>query len=95
MGISGSEIFLIFLFILIFFGADKIPEFARMLGKGYREFKKAADEIKSEISADTTDLRKDFDSIKEDLKSTVSDAANPLNEIKNDIKNDLNQPLKP
>jgi len=43
------EIVLILLVILIFFGAKKIPELARGLGKGIREFKDASKEIKSEI----------------------------------------------
>ena len=47
--LGGPEIFLIVLFILIFFGAKKIPELARGLGKGIREFKDATREIKDEI----------------------------------------------
>jgi TatA/E family protein of Tat protein translocase len=85
MGISGSEIFLIFLFILIFFGANKIPEFARMLGKGLREFKKAADDIKSEISQ--SEIQKDLDDIRDGLKQDSSEVRNNLNDIKEDIKN--------
>lgn len=40
---------LIMVVILIFFGANKIPELARGLGKGIREFKDASREIRSEI----------------------------------------------
>ncbi len=47
--LGGPEIFLIVLFVLIFFGAKKIPELARGLGKGIREFKDATREIKDEI----------------------------------------------
>lgn len=46
---GGSEIVLILLLVLIFFGAKKIPELARGLGKGIREFKDATKEIKDEI----------------------------------------------
>lgn len=46
---GGYEILLIMLVILIFFGAKKIPELARGLGKGIREFKDATSEIKDEI----------------------------------------------
>lgn len=48
-GIGGWEIMIILLFVLIFFGASKIPEIARGLGKGIREFKDATKEIKDEI----------------------------------------------
>jgi len=48
-GLGGWEILLILLVLLIFFGAKKIPELARGLGKGIREFKDATREIKEEI----------------------------------------------
>ncbi|WP_078014325.1 twin-arginine translocase TatA/TatE family subunit [Hymenobacter sp. CRA2] len=47
--LGGGEILLIMVVILIFFGANKIPELARGLGKGIREFKDASREIRSEI----------------------------------------------
>ena len=48
-GLGPLEITLIVLVLLIFFGAKKIPELARGLGKGIREFKDATKEIKDEI----------------------------------------------
>ncbi len=48
-GLGGWEILLIVLVLLIFFGAKKIPELAKGLGKGIREFKDATKEIKDEI----------------------------------------------
>ena len=47
---GGWEWILIVLFVLIFFGAKKIPELARGLGKGIREFKDATKEIKKDIT---------------------------------------------
>lgn len=44
-----SELLVIFLIIILLFGAKKIPELARGLGRGIREFKDASKEIKSEI----------------------------------------------
>ncbi|GAB2964205.1 hypothetical protein GCM10027048_36960 [Hymenobacter coalescens] len=49
--LGGGEIMLIMVVILIFFGANKIPELARGLGKGIREFKDASREIRSEIES--------------------------------------------
>ena len=49
--ISGAEIFFIFFVILLVFGADKIPSFARTLAKGIVQVKQATNEIKSEIQA--------------------------------------------
>ncbi len=51
MGNLGTtEILLIVLVVLIFFGAKKIPELAQGLGKGIREFKKATREIESDVN---------------------------------------------
>ena len=43
---GGWEWVIIVLAILVLFGAKKIPEFAKGLGKGVKEFKKAKDDIK-------------------------------------------------
>ncbi|MBC7451843.1 MAG: twin-arginine translocase TatA/TatE family subunit [Cytophagales bacterium] len=50
MGLGGGEIALIMFAVVLLFGAKKIPELARGLGKGIREFKDASSEVKSEIS---------------------------------------------
>jgi sec-independent protein translocase protein TatA len=44
-----GEILLILLFVLIFFGAKKIPELAQGLGKGIREFRKATRDIQEDV----------------------------------------------
>jgi len=59
--LGGPEIFLIVLFVLIFFGAKKIPELARGLGKGIREFKDATREVQTELE----------DSVKEEPKKII------------------------
>jgi sec-independent protein translocase protein TatA len=46
-GIGMQEILLIGMFVLVFFGARKIPEFMKGLGKGVREFKDGIKEMKS------------------------------------------------
>jgi len=51
-GVSSGEIFIIFFVILILFGPKKIPEIARAIGKGMREFKKITDDIKEEMNKD-------------------------------------------
>jgi sec-independent protein translocase protein TatA len=47
--VGGGELMLILVFILVFFGANRIPELARGLGKGMRQFREATNEIRSEI----------------------------------------------
>lgn len=41
-GLGGTEIFLIVIVLLLFFGGKRIPELAKGLGKGIREFKDAS-----------------------------------------------------
>jgi len=48
-GIGTWEILLIFLVALLLFGAKRIPEIAKGLGKGITEFKKAVRDVKDEI----------------------------------------------
>ena len=51
MGSLGpSELLIIFLIVLLLFGSKKLPELARGLGRGIREFQKASREIQNEIT---------------------------------------------
>ena len=55
-GITGGwEWVLIVLAVLILFGSKKIPEFAKGLGKGLKEFKDAKNDIKDTIDSDNKD----------------------------------------
>jgi TatA/E family protein of Tat protein translocase len=63
MGSLGmQELLLIFLVVLLLFGSKRLPELARGLGKGLSEFKKAANDLRSEL--DLSDIEKD---IKKDM----------------------------
>ncbi len=48
---SGGEMIVLLLIIIVMFGGKKIPELAKGLGKGIREFNEAKDGIKSEIES--------------------------------------------
>ena len=52
-GLGPLELGVIFLIILLVFGAKRIPEIAQGLGKGITEFKKAARDVTSEIDSAT------------------------------------------
>ena len=47
--IGMPEMLVIMVVILLLFGSKKLPDLARGIGKGVREFKKAADDVKREI----------------------------------------------
>jgi sec-independent protein translocase protein TatA len=52
--IGTTEILIILFIVLLLFGAKKLPELARGLGKSMSEFKKASSELEREANADTT-----------------------------------------
>ena len=54
-GLGGGEIILILFIILLLFGAKKLPELAKGLGKGINEFKKASNDIKEEVEKAVTE----------------------------------------
>jgi sec-independent protein translocase protein TatA len=56
LGLSGGELVLVLVVILVLFGAKRIPEFAKGLGKGINEFKKASREVTDEIERAGEDL---------------------------------------
>ncbi len=49
LNMGGSEIMLIMVVVLLLFGGKKLPELARGLGKGIRDFKDASEGVKREI----------------------------------------------
>ncbi|MCH7497551.1 MAG: twin-arginine translocase TatA/TatE family subunit [Candidatus Marinimicrobia bacterium] len=51
MSLGFGEILLILFIVLLIFGAKRLPELARGLGQGMREFKKATSEIQDEITS--------------------------------------------
>ena len=55
--IGMPEMVMIFIVILLLFGAKKLPELARGIGKSMGEFKKARDEFENEITRADTEVR--------------------------------------
>ena len=55
---GGWELLIIALIVVIFFGANRIPEIFRGFGKGIREFKEASKEIQKEIESDDSKDKK-------------------------------------
>jgi sec-independent protein translocase protein TatA len=56
---GGPEMIVIVLVVLLFFGAKRIPDLARGLGKGIREFKDATKEIKKEVDDASKEIDKE------------------------------------
>lgn len=71
MNIGGPEMILIFLVVLLLFGGKKLPELARGLGKGLREFKDASDGIKREIHNNINSVNEAAEQVKSEVRSAA------------------------
>jgi len=77
--IGGTEIVFVLLIVVLVFGADKLPEIARGLGKGMRQIKDATNDIKHEV----TKSAKENNIIDTDVTKSVKDE---LNKVKDDLE---------
>ena len=85
--ISGAEIAIILFIAVIFFGADKIPDFARSLAKGLNDIKHATNDIKREIKSSSDSAQKN--SITKDVNNELSKVKKDLEEFSGSIKRNL------
>lgn len=68
---GGGEVIIILLVVLLFFGSDKIPELARGLGKGIRQFKDAANDVQSGINETIREVKTDIDTNRQEFKKNL------------------------
>jgi sec-independent protein translocase protein TatA len=59
--LGGGEIFVVLLFVLLFFGSKSIPDVARNLGRGIRQFKDATNDIQRDITDSVNDVKRSID----------------------------------
>jgi Tat protein translocase TatB subunit len=59
LNMSGGEILLIIIVAYLVLGPKKIPEVARMIGKGINDLRRATDDIKSEFTKEMNNFKKD------------------------------------
>lgn len=81
LNIGTQEMILIVIVILLLFGGKKLPELARGLGRGIREFKDASDGIKREISDQINNFEKDLDVTVEDTPAAKTKSQTIAEEI--------------
>jgi sec-independent protein translocase protein TatA len=95
LSLGGGELLLVFLVFLLLFGANKMPELAKGLGKGLREFKKATDDIKRELSDSTNGMTQEISETTADIRRNISEiTTNITKEVENhtqDIKKDASE----
>lgn len=82
LNIGGAEMMLILAVVLLLFGGKKLPELARGLGKGIREFKDASEGVKREIHRNINTINVDTElkevEEKEQSRSTETAQQHPL-----------------
>lgn len=83
--ISGTEIAFIIFIVIMVFGADKVPEIARGLGKGMRTLKDATNDIKTEITKSAEKQGIDLD-VTKDIKKEIDKAKEDINDVTGPIK---------
>ena len=87
--ISSTEIVFILFIVIMIFGADKIPDIAKGMGKGMRSLKNATNDIKGEIkrSADIQGI--DADDFTKDVSQEINKAKEEINDIEGAIRRKL------
>ena len=84
--VSFTEIsFIIFVLVMVF-GADKIPEIAKGLGKGVRGIKSATDEIKGEVMKNVYDSGKETGDVTREVKNHITEAKQELENLTGPVK---------
>ncbi|MGJ5642057.1 Sec-independent protein translocase subunit TatA/TatB [Formosa sp. S-31] len=76
--ISSAEIIFVLFIVVMVFGADKVPEIARGLGKGISQIKNATNDLKSEITKSANNSGLDT--------SVAKDVQKELNQVKDDLE---------
>lgn len=76
------------LIVVMVFGADKIPEIARGLGKGIRQVKDATNDIKREIKDSSSSMGVDTD-VAKDINKEISGVKDSIDDLTGPIKRQL------
>ena len=82
--ISGSEVLLILVFVLMFFGSKSIPGLARTLGRTMRQIKDASGELQNEIRKSGVDIKKDLN-LTGLIEDTAREIQQPLDQYVSDL----------
>ncbi len=84
--ISGAEIAFILFIVVMVFGADKVPEIAKGLGKGMRSIRNATNDIKSEVMRSAEKHGMDTKGMSENVKKEVDKVREEIEEITGSVK---------
>jgi len=86
--VAGSEIIVIILVVLIFFGSKSIPGIAKTLGKTLYQIKNASAELQNEIKKSGFDIKEDL-KISNLIKEQQEEITRPMNQVYSEIENTI------
>ena len=92
--VSGSEILVILIIILMFFGSKSIPSIAKTLGRGLYQIRNASSEIQNEIKKSGVDIGKDMN-LKNILIEKQEELIGPMDQIYSEIENTIHYDNSP
>lgn len=78
LNMGGGEVLLILAVVLLLFGGKKLPELARGLGKGIRDFKDASEGVKREIHRNINVVNADDEPVRTETKEPVTPTKDPI-----------------
>lgn len=88
MKIGFTEIIVIFIVALIVIGPDKLPYYAKKLGAGLREFRKATDDM-------TKDIKESVVEPLEEAQKPIREAMEPFEQLDRDVRNNFKKQAIP
>ncbi len=109
LNLGTGEIFIIVIVIIMFFGADKLPEMVRNFSRGVNQMKDATTQIQKEIQNSTSEIQREMNvnGALDDLKESANDISKRILEgtkiedenttasLPERPEDDPNNPLKP
>ena len=84
--VSGSEIIVVMLVILLFFGSKSIPSIAKTMGKALYQIRNATAEIQNEIKSSSAEITKDIN-LSNILTEKQEELLAPMDQVYTDIEN--------
>jgi sec-independent protein translocase protein TatA len=92
--VAGSEIVVILIVILLFFGSKSIPGIAKTMGQAMYQIRNASNELQQEIKKSGVGIKEDLN-INSILKETQEQLVQPLDQMYSDVENSMHYTGRP